>query len=93
MRADSAIYTAYEEHTPRDIAVAEKNLMRAILRTAFEDMKKRGEPYRQARQFFSSNDIHYVYSFINICYHLNLSHRTIRSRLGLFEGSDERLAA
>lgn len=93
MRADSAIFTAYDDFTPRDSAIAEKNLMRAILRTAFEDMKKRGEPYRQARHYFQSNDILYIYSFLNVCYHLSLCPKTIRTRLGIGDNREERMAA
>jgi len=79
------LFTAYDEHQPTDVAKAEKNLMRAILRSAMEDMRKRGEAYRDARRYFLSNDEYYVYSFLNVCYHLELSPRMIRNRLGLLE--------
>ncbi len=93
-RADSAIYTAFDDFLGKDPAVAERNLMRAILRTAFEDIRKRGDAYRHARSYILSNDDRYIYSFRCICYHLNLCPLTIRSRLGLLKEHEmERLAA
>jgi hypothetical protein len=93
-RADTAVETAFDDHVQRDPAIAERNLMRAILRTAFEDIKKRGESYRLARQFFLSNDEFYLFSFKSICYHLNLCPHTIRNRLRLIRDSElERMAA
>ena len=91
-KAETAVETAFEDHIQRDPALAERNLMRAILQTAFEDIRKRGEPYRLARQYVLSNDECYLYSFKSICYHLNLCPHTIRIRLGLLK-EPERLAA
>jgi len=93
-KADTAIFSAFEDHVSKDPALGERNLMRAILRTAFEDLNKRGEVYRMARMFLLSEDVTYVYSFRNICSILSLCPHTIRTRLGLFKSSDsERLAA
>ncbi len=93
-KADTAIFSAFEDHVSKDPALGERNLMRAILRTAFEDLNKRGEPYRLARMFLLSEDITYVYSFRSICAVLNLCPHTIRTRLALYKSSDsERLAA
>ena len=93
-KADTAIFSAFEDHVSKDPAIGERNLMRAILRTAFEDLNKRGEPYRMARLFLLSEDSSYVYSFRNMCAVLSLCPHTIRARLGLFKSSDsERLAA
>ena len=93
-KADTAIFSAFEDHVSKDPAIGERNLMRAILRTAFEDLNKRGEPYRMARLFLLSEDVSYVYSFRSICSVLALCPHTIRTRLGLFKPSDsERLAA
>lgn len=89
MRADTAIYVAHDDFVKRDSAEPERNLMRAILRSAMEDMRKRGEAYRDARRYFMSNEDFYVYSFLSICYHLDLCPRTIRTVLGLLPGDRE----
>lgn len=86
--SDVAIYTAYEDHKASDIAEPEKNLMRAVLRTAMEDIRKRGEPYREARRYLLSNDDFYLYSFLSVCHHLNLCPRTVRTIVGLTTGAD-----
>ena len=80
---ETPVFTAYEEATGPDSAVAEKNLMRAILRSAVDDLMKNGEPYRQARKYVLSDDESYLFSFVNICRHLNICHRTLRARLGI----------
>lgn len=86
MRQDTfLIFTAYEEFEGLDTAEPEKNLMRAILQTAMDDIRKRGEPYREARRYLMSNDRFYVYSFLNVCQHLDLCPRKIRKLLGLHE--------
>lgn len=83
MKADTAIYTAFEDHQTRDTALGEKGLMQAILRSAMDDLQKRGDVHRQARFFFLSNDDQYLYSFLSICGHLGLCAKTIREKLGL----------
>lgn len=84
MNADNiAIYAAYDGHKGQDSAEAEKNLMRAILRTAMEDIQKRGEPYRDARRYLMGNDDLYLYSFLSVCHHLELCHKTVRTIVGL----------
>ena len=97
-RPDTAIFEAFDDHVAKDPAIGERNLMRAILRTAFEDLNKRGEVYRLARHFILSEESSYVYSFRNICYTLNLCPVTIRTRLGLHknapqDSNSDRLAA
>jgi len=93
-KAETAVETAYDDFIQRDPAIAERNLMRAILQTAFEDVRKRGDQYRLARQYLLSNDDSYLYSFRCICYHLNLCPHTIRMRLGILrENEAARLAA
>ena len=86
-KPETAIFIAHEDFSKRDIAEPEKNLMRAILRSAMEDIRKRGELYRDARRFFMSGDEFYVYSFLCICQHLDLCPRTIRTIMGLTEES------
>ena len=83
MKPDTAIYTAYDDHTPQDAADAEKNLMRAILTSAMQDIKKRGEAYRDARRYLSSGDDSYLYSFESICRHLDLCSATLRELCGV----------
>lgn len=83
--AETAIFVAHDDFSKRDAAESEKNLMRAVLQTAMEDIKKKGEVYRDARRYFSSRDDFYLYSFLSICYHLELCPRTIRTLVGLNE--------
>jgi len=82
-RSDIAIYTAFEDHQTADSAEAEKNLMRAVLQSAMDDMQRTGERYREARQYFVSNDDQYVFSFLSVCYHLDLCSKTIRKLVGV----------
>lgn len=94
MNQDTPVFTAYEDFNPLDIAEPEKNLMRAVLKSAMEDVRKRGEPYRDARRYLMSNDELYLFSFLSVCYHLNLCPKTIRRVLGLLESSSNgRVAA
>lgn len=86
---DVALESAFDDHQIRDTASAERNLMRAILRSAMDDLSKRGEPQRQARTFFLSEDDYYLYSFPSICSHLGLCAKTIRNRLGIIAGQKQ----
>lgn len=85
IKSDTAIHTAYDDHKPLDPAEPEKNLMRAVLRCAMDDISRSGEPYRDARNFFLLEDEFYIYSFKSICYHLDLCEKTIRQIVGLAE--------
>ena len=82
---ETAIYVAFDDHQAKDTAEGERNLMRAILRSAMEDIRKCGEPQREARRYFLSEEEGYLYSFLSVCYHLNLCPRTIRTLLGITE--------
>lgn len=94
MRADTAIYTAFDDLETRHDGAPERTLMYAILRTAMEDIHKSGEPYREARQYLLNNDESYLFSFLSICNHLQLCPRSIRRASGLVvEPLRERLAA
>lgn len=86
-RAETAIFVAHEDFKRRDVAEAERNLMRAVLQTAMEDIRKKGEVYNDARRYFNSKDDYYLYSFLSICYHLDLCPRTIRTLVGLCESA------
>jgi hypothetical protein len=93
-KADTALFVAFEELDPADTALAEKNLMRAIIRLAMSDMHRTGERYNDARRFFLSNDDRYVFSFFNICRTLKLCPRTVRVVVGIREARDiQKLAA
>ena len=83
MKPETAIYTAFDEFDGFDPVTPERNLMRAILRTAMEDIRRSGCPYREAKRYFLSNDDKYLFSFLSICYHLDLCPKTIRTMLGL----------
>ena len=76
---DVAIYTAYDDHKSLDLAEAEKNLMRAILKSAMDDYNKSGDPGKEARRYINSNDDSYLYSFLSVCRHLGLCSDTIRT--------------
>lgn len=94
MSTESAIETAFDDHVAFDVSEPERNLMRAVLRSAMEDIKKNGEAHRDALRFLSSDDDGYLYSFASICNHLNICPRTIRRVLGLrTESPTEALAA
>ncbi|HMO17164.1 MAG TPA: hypothetical protein PKA63_03610 [Oligoflexia bacterium] len=82
-RTETAIFIAFEDFAPYDPSEPEKNLMAAILKSAFDDLKKTGAPYREARDYFLSNDTNYIYSYRNVCLHLGLCPGTIRAWLGL----------
>lgn len=83
---DVAIFTAFDDHVAMDIAEAEKNLMRAILKSAMEDVRKTGDPGKEARRYLMSNDDGYLYSFTSVCKHLDLCPKTIRTVVGLVDG-------
>ncbi len=82
-RAETAIFVAHDDFKRRDVAEAERNLMRAVLQTAMEDIRKKGEVFNDARRYFNSKDDYYLYSFLSICYHLDLCPRTIRTLVGI----------
>ena len=82
-RPETAIFTAHEDFSQTDPTYAEKSLMTAILWSVFDDLKKQGQEYREARSYVLSNDTRYIYSFRNVCLHLGLSYTSIRSLLGL----------
>lgn len=78
---ETAIYTAFDGYSHFDEAEAERNLMRAIIQTIMDDMRKEGEPRRNAMRYIRDNEEDYLFSFISICRHLNLCPRTIRTIL------------
>ncbi|MCC6221672.1 MAG: hypothetical protein IT291_10575 [Deltaproteobacteria bacterium] len=93
MKAETAIYSAFEDVEPMDTADSERNLMRAVLRTAMEDLKKGGELHRDACRFFLSTDEDYLFSFVSICNHLEISPASILRAIGVIGPSFGRIAA
>lgn len=87
-KAETAIFVAYEEYLPVDPVYPEKSLMAAILWSVFDDLKKGGPEYREARNYVLSNDLRYIYSFRNVCLHLGLCYKSIRTLLGIRRGSE-----
>jgi hypothetical protein len=85
LNKDTAIYTAYDDFQGIDSAEAEKNLMRAILKSAMDDIRKHGEAAREALHYFLSEEDYYLYSFLSVCRHLGLCHKTIRTVVGLLD--------
>lgn len=82
-KAETAIFVAHEDYEKTDEAESEKNLMRAILQAAMDDVRKKGDPQNAALSYFNSSDDGYIYSFISICTQLELCPKTIKSLLGL----------
>jgi len=80
---DIAIHTAYDDFKGIDSAEAVKNLMRALVKSAMDDMRKKGEAAREAIRYFQSEEDYYLYSFLSVCRHLGLCPRTIRTVVGL----------
>ena len=85
MKEETTIFIAHEECVSLDIAESEKNLMRAILRTAMDDINKQGELARDARRYFLGGDDEYLYSFRNVCNSLELCPKTILTIVGLHD--------
>ena len=83
MERETAIHSAYDEYKAFDISEPEKNLMRAILRGALDDVEKRGISHKEAWNYIMDNDDSYLYSFISICNHLGICPQRIRNTLGL----------
>jgi hypothetical protein len=80
---DSAIFTAFDDHKQVDFSEPEKNLMRSVLSTALDDVCKGGDRARDALRFFASRDDDYLFSFLNICYHLDLCAITVQKLAGI----------
>lgn len=80
---NTAIYIAYDDHEPRDPAVAERNLLRAILLNAMADLKKQGEPSRRALEYFLNPDDSYIFSFMSVCNHLDIDPHQVLIVTGL----------
>lgn len=82
-KAETAIFIAHEDYEKPDEAESEKNLMRAILQAAMDDIRKKGDAQKAAFNYFTAVDDKYIYSFLSICNHLQLCPKTIKTLLGL----------
>lgn len=79
----TAIFVAYEDEQPIDLANAEKGLLKALLAHAMADLKRPGKVGRLAKAFFLDDDEEYLFSFRSICDHLDLDPETVLKRVGL----------
>lgn len=80
---NAALYVAFEDLVPYDPALPERNLLRAIILNALSDLKKTGEPQREATKFFMSEEEEYIFSFQSICNHLDIDPCRILTVAGL----------
>jgi len=85
-RAETAIFVAFEDFAQFDASQPEKTLMAAVLKTALDDFTKKGQQGRTAKEYLLSNEKEYLYSFTNVCLHLGLCPKTVRTMLGLRGG-------
>lgn len=80
MRADEkelAIFTAYDDEEPYDVARPEKSLLLALLLNALSDLNKNGEPHRKATEFFMNEEEDYIFSFRTICSYLSIDPKRV----------------
>jgi hypothetical protein len=80
---DTAIFTAYDDHVPFDPLEPERNLLRAVLMSALNDVNAEGSRGEEAKLFFLDSDEHYIFSFQSICQFLSLDPGTILKVTGL----------
>ncbi len=69
---NSVSYQAYDDYEHLDPSSAERDLLRAVLLGALQDIKKDGSEKRKATEFFLSPDDDYIFSFLSICDFLNI---------------------
>ena len=82
-RKNTAIYIAYDDFEPLDIALPEKNLLKAILLTAMADLKKQGIVGRRAMEYFLNPDEDYLFSFRSVCAFLDVDPEKLLGVVGL----------
>ncbi len=84
-------YESFDPSRPQDV-IPEYGLVQAVLREAIREYQKfagkrgrRGSRlFREVRQWFSENDTHWDFSFINVCQILDLEPAYIRTGLKLW---------
>jgi len=84
-KKNTAIYVAYEDRKPKDSALPEKNLLRAVLLTAMNDLKRNGETAQKAMEYFLSPEEDYIFSFRSVCNYLDIDAKRILRVTGLLE--------
>ncbi|MEZ4754713.1 MAG: hypothetical protein R3A13_10475 [Bdellovibrionota bacterium] len=87
---DTAIYEAYDGEEPFDFVIPEKNLLRAILTTAMNDLKKSGEVKAKATEYFLDTDEDYIFSFRSVCDFLSVDPNRILIATGLSLNSNQK---
>ena len=80
---NTAIFVAYDDDEPFDVARPERELLRAILATALSDLKRPGEEGRSATEYLLSPEEDYVFSFRAICDFLNVDPQKVLVVSGL----------
>jgi hypothetical protein len=87
---DTAIYVAYEDLEPTDAAVAEKDLLRAVLLTAMRDIQRNGDHSKKAREYFLSLEDKHLFSFRSVCDLLDIDRSRVLQIVGLVDESGQR---
>jgi hypothetical protein len=82
-RRESALFSAFDDWDPPEIAVPEKSLLRAILLNAIADLRRPGDFKRKATEFFLSREEDYIFSFQSICGYLNIDPSQVLVVVGL----------
>lgn len=80
---DVAVFSAFEDVIPWDPANPEKNLLRAMLLTAMNDIKKKGKVSELAQEYFLNEDDSYPFSFLSVCNILGIDAVSILRTVGL----------
>ena len=86
---DTAIYVAYEDWDLIDTAAAEKDLLRAVLLGAMQDLRKNGDFAKKAREYFLSPENDYIFSFRSICHLLDIDRSKVLRVVGLLNSASE----
>ena len=82
-KRNTAIFTAYDDSEAPELATPERNLLRAVLLNAISDMNRDGEFSRKARDYFTSKEDDYLFSFQSVCSFLNINPHHILIIVGL----------
>ena len=88
---ETSVYVAFEDAEPLDSAHPEKRLLRAILLSALSDLKKAGDPSRQAIQYFLNQSEEYIFSFRSVCSYLEIDPKRVLQVAGLMERAAQAL--
>lgn len=85
------VYHAYGDIDPLDPSDPEKELLRAILVGAIQDMRKESLEKRKATEFFLSPEDDYVFSFLSICDYLKIDPNKVLVVTGIKKGSKSKI--